>query len=468
MPSGTTQRLAEFLVNTTFEDIPVRVRNIAKHSALDTFGVAMAGTLEDSSKIITGLVRKLGGSPEAGVIGQGFRTSAPYAGLANGTITNALDYDDCGLKVGHPSVLVLPTLASLGHKLHAPGKDILTAYILAVEVMGKVSLACNLATEKKIIQHYSFLGGFGAAAAAAKLLKLDARATRTAFAVAVNMAAGLTAISQGSWLSPCKAGNAAYNGILATLLAQESAGISPGPKLDVVEMKGGLCDSFVGPGNYDLDMMTANLGDPYYIESPGITVKKYPSCFITHRALDAVLQLVGENHLSPEDIAGVEVGMNKKAERVLAFPRPASGYEGKFSMPYCVASAIVDGKVNLATFTDEKLNRPQVKQMMARVSTTYPDLPIFAGLSDIDISEAPPLGNPITVRLKNGKSYSTRVDVPKGSPEAPLSDNELVAKYSECARVVLPPEDIRRTADLILNLEKVGDFGEIMDILCHL
>lgn len=461
MTLETTQKLAEFLVNTGYEDIPERVRNIAKRTALDTLGVALAGSQETCSKTITGFIRKAGGIPEAGIIGKGLRTYAPHAGLANGIMAWALDYNDGGIKITHPSALAFPAAITLGDKLRASGKELLTAYILAMEVQGKVAMGCDLGADHKGISHFSFLGGLGSAAAASRLLKLDVDRTRIAFGIVSNLASGLQSATHGTWLSPTTAGNVAHNGILAALMSQEGFPANP----CIVESKGGLCDTFVGQGNYNPEVMTRELGNPFYMESPGITIKKYPSCFLTHRAIEAVLQMVQQHHISQGDVAEIEVGITKRGLTVLAYPEPNTGDQGRFSMPYCMASAILDRKINLDTFSDDKVHQPARKELMRKVRLSYPELPIFSGMSQVDPAH-PPVGNPVTIRLKDGRSYSARVDVLKGGPEAPLTDKELIAKYYDCAKGVLSSQAIERSIELTLSLEKVDDFREVMDILC--
>lgn len=457
----TTQRLAEFLVNTTYEDIPGRVINIAKRTALDTSGVALAGSNETCSKAITGFLKKAGGAPEAGIIGKGFRTYAPHAGLANGIMAWALDYNDGGIKITHPSALAFPAAITLGDKLRASGKEILTAYILALEVQGKVAMGCDLGAGHKSISHFSFLGGLGSAAAASRLLKLDADRTRFAFGIVANLASGLQSAAHGTWLSPTTAGNVAHNGILAALMSQEGFPANP----SIIESEGGLCDTFVGEGNYNIELMTRDLGSPFYMEFPGITIKKYPSCFLTHRAIEAVLHLVHQHHIAHSDVAEVEVGITRRGLTVLAYPEPDTGDQGRFSMPYCMASAILDRKINLDTFSDDKVRQPARKELMSKVRLSYPDLPIFSGMSQVDPAH-PPVGNPVTIRLKDGRTYSARVDILKGGPEAPLTDRELIDKYRDCAKGVLSSQAIERSVELMLNLEGVSDFREVMDILC--
>ena len=379
--------------------------------------------------------------------------------MANGSIAHALDYDDCGVKIGHPSVLVLPALLSLGDHLGASGQDILTAYIVGLEVEGKLALHADFKLMQARLNHQTWYGSIGSAAACAKLLRLDVAKTRMALGIAANFACGLSA-NHGSMAGAMAAGNACRNGVIAALMAQ--AGITANS--NIIEAKNGFYDTLVGPDHYDAERMADGLGNPFYIESPGIGLKKYPSCYHTHRALDGVFQLLGEHRLSDKNIAEVEVGTSERAMRVLAFSEPATPYQAKFSMPYCIAAAVVDHQVTLDTFTSHKFEDRNIVETRKKVRLSFPDVPIWPGLADVG-PDTEFVGNPVTIRTTDGRSYSARVDIPRGDPALPLTDDELLEKYRDCARSQLRPDDIERSVDLVLGLETVADIGTLMAIL---
>jgi 2-methylcitrate dehydratase PrpD len=316
---GATEKIARFVVDTGYKDIPRDAVEKSKRTALDCLGAALAGVVEPVSQVITGYVTKLGGPPQASVFGAGVNVSVQDAALANGVIAHALDYDDCGVKIGHPSVLVLPAVLSLGEHLGASGQDILTAYILGLEVEGKMALHADFKLMQARLNHQTWYGSIGAAAACAKLLRLDVAKTRMALGIAGNFACGLSA-NHGSMAGAMAAGNACRNGVTAAPMAQEGVTANP----NIIEAKNGFYDSLVGRDHYDAERMAENLGKPFYIESPGVGLKKYPSCYHTHRELDGVFQLLGEHRLSDKDIAEIEVGTSERAMRVLAFSEPVT------------------------------------------------------------------------------------------------------------------------------------------------
>lgn len=456
---AATEKMARFIVDIGYADIPRVAVEKAKRTGLDCVGAALAGVTEPVSQTITGYVTKLGGPAQASVFGAGIKISVQDAALANGCISHALDYDDCGVKIGHPSVLVLPAVLSLGEHLGASGRDILAAYIVGLEVEGKLALHADFKLMQARLNHQTWYGSIGAAAACAKLLRLDVAKTRMALGIAGNSACGLSA-NHGSMAGAMAAGNACHNGVTAALMAQ--VGVTANP--NIIEAKNGFYDTLVGPGHYDAERMADGLGKPFYIESPGIGLKKYPSCYHTHRPLDGVFQLLGEHRLSDKDIAEVDVGTSERAMRVLAFTEPATPYQAKFSMPYCIAAAVVDRQVTLETFTDRKFEDRNIVETRKKVHLSFPDVPIWPGLADVG-PDTEFVGNPVTIKTTDGRSYSARVDIPRGDPALPLSDDELLAKYRDCARSQLRADDIERSVGVVLGLERVMDIGALMATL---
>ena len=456
---GATEKIAGFIVDTDYRNLPREVVEKAKRSALDCIGASLAGISEPVSQTVTSYVSKLGGAPQASVYGAGVKVAVADAALANGSIAHALDYDDCGVKIGHPSVLVLPAVLSLGEHLGASGRDLLAAYIVGLEVEGKLALHADFKLMQARLNHQTWYGSIGAAAACAKLLKLDVAKTRMALGIAANFACGLSA-NHGSMAGAMAAGNACRNGIIAALMTQE--GITA--NANIIEAKNGFYDTLVGPGHYDAERMADGLGKPFYIESPGISLKMYPSCYHTHRALDGVFQLINEHRLDDKNIAAVDVGTSERALRVLAFSEPATPYQAKFSMPHCIAAAVVDHEVTLETFTDHKLNDRNIVAARKKVQLSFPNVPIWPGLADVG-PDTEFVGNPVTIKTTDGRSLSARVDIPRGDASLPLSDDELLRKYRDCAHAQLSQENIERSVGLVRDLETVEDVGTLLGLL---
>jgi 2-methylcitrate dehydratase len=170
-----------------------------------------------------------------------------------------------------------------------------------------------------------------------------------------------------------------------------------------------------------------------------------------------------EHRLDHEDIAAVDVGTSQRAMRVLAFSDPATPYQAKYSMPHCIAAAMVDRRVSLETFTGGKLQDREILAARTKISLSFPDLPIWPGLADVG-PETEFVGNPVTIRTADGRTHSARVDIPRGDPALPLSDEELVTKYRECAGAVLGPGDAEQSMKLLLGLEAVENIRRLMAV----
>ena len=283
------------------------------------------------------------------------------------------------MKIGHPSVLVLPAVLSLGEHLGASGQDLLAAYIVGLEVEGKLALHADFKLMQARLNHQTWYGSIGAAAACAKLLRLDVAKTRMALGIAANFACGLSA-NHGSMAGAMAAGNACRNGVIAALMAQE--GITANP--DIIEAKNGFYDTLVGPGHYDAERMADGLGKPFYIESPGIGLKIYPSCYHTHRALDGVFQLLDEHRLSDKDIAAVDVGTSERAIACARLLRAGHAVPGQ--VQHAVLHRRRGGRSSGDTrrlSQSRSSNDRNIVEARKKVQLSFPDVPIWPGLADV-------------------------------------------------------------------------------------
>ncbi|MFC1864667.1 MmgE/PrpD family protein [Chloroflexota bacterium] len=447
---GTTEQIARFIVETRYAGIPAEAVRLAKDAILDGLGVTLAGSIETAGKIITQYVREVGGASQAGVIGGGFKTSAPQAALANGTMAHALDYDDVlWLMGGHPTVPVLPVVLALGEMYHCSGRDVLEAYIVGVEVEARIGSGIGS-------RHYAVgwhstatLGTLGATAAAARMLGLSVPETRMALGIAASEAGGLRQ-NFGTMTKPFHAGNAARNGLVAAMLAQKGFTADE----NILENPFGFCFVLGGEGEYSLEMMTKSLGDPFAVVNPGLDMKPYPCCRITHRCIDAILHIIEEYHPAVAEVAGVECQTSLDSPQVLIHHQPRTALEGKFSMEYCMARALLDGEIQMAQFTEEKVLDPRAQELLQRVKYVH-----------AESVEGRLLPEVVTVRLRDGRQHSHEVLIAKGAPENPLTTEELMAKYRDCACLVFPLEATERSLELVSHLEEIKDIAELADLL---
>jgi 2-methylcitrate dehydratase PrpD len=443
------ERLARFVAEA--ESIPEDALHQAKRSALDTLGVALAGSCEESARAVAGWLREQGGRPEAVVLGRAFRLPAADAALANGTAAHALDFDDVSLPMrGHPSAPLLPAVLATAESVGSSGRDLLTAFVLGFEVQAKLGRAVGASHYALGWHATSTLGTLGAAAGCARLLRLDAGRTWMALGVAASLASGLQQ-NFGSMTKPLHAGWAARSGVVAAQFAAR------GFSADAAALDGpaGFLHAMSGGAEPDLTPLDA-LGGPFEIVSPGVGVKLYPCCYATHRAIDAVLELRSAHGIAVANVAEVRVEVNRGGLLPLRREPPATGLEAKFSLEYCLAAALTDGAVGLPSFTDEAVLRPAMRELMAKVSASE-------GAEAADF----PVGGCAEVRivLRNGTEHGRRVDVPRGDPSRPLSWEDMAAKFRDCAALALPAERVEGALRLTEGLDGLDNVGRLTEAL---
>jgi 2-methylcitrate dehydratase PrpD len=455
-----TRQLARFVVETDYRKLPSEAVAAAKRSILDCVGVTIAGSLEPAGRLVANLIRKTSGNPEAAVVGMGFRTSSANAALANGTMAHALDYDDVSTTAsGHPiplhlTTVLLPVLLALGEEQKASGREIITAYVLGYEAASRLANAMSTDYGDQLGWHPTApLGTVSAAAAAARLLKLNELQTATALGIAASQAAGLRQ-NFGTMVKPFHAGNAAKSGIISALLAKEGFTAAP----DALEGQFGFCHAFSGGRGYDVNKIVERLGEPFQVVSPGPAIKLYPCCGSTHGALDALFTLLKKHEIETERVSAVEVSVPFDPPRSLIYDNPKTGLEGKFSIQYCLAAALVDRKVNQQTFTTEQVQRPEIRKLFDRIKMFRP--PEMKGRPSW---ESPKYA--VTVKMDNGKTYSEQGKVPFIAPIRIPTKHELTEKYRNCASLVLSSGHVDESLELLEHLEKLKDISRLSEIL---
>jgi 2-methylcitrate dehydratase PrpD len=447
---SVTKKIADFIVKANFSDFPEEAVKNASVAIMDCTGVALAGTLEPCTKIAMDWVQETGGSPECGLPSNNHRTSAPASALVWGTAAHALDFDDVLISLsGHPSVTLVPVIFSLGRKYNANGRRILEAYIVGLDVEGKLGRAAARAQYAAGWHATSTLGSLGAAAAAAKIMGLNAEKTVMAIGIAASLASGLRQ-NFGTMTKPLHAGIAAQNGVTAAMLAARGFTADA----SIIEAQFGFANVFCGPGRHDLGQATKGLGLSWEALDPGITRKKYPCCAFTHRSIDAILKIREENRIEADQVDSILCKYDRQGMQVLIHSRPKTGLEGKFSMQYCLAKALCQGKLDLDDFTDAAVAEPSIRDYLHRVIVE--ELPESKPEAQVSIVE---------VKCKNGQVYSCRVDAPRGAPGNPMSWSEISGKYRVCAGMVLSPGIVDRTLGLFEKMEDLESVSLLLDLI---
>lgn len=453
-----TGKASHFVAETAAEDIPQDAISAARLGITDFIGVALAGSKEKQSEIIMDYARKMGGVPQASIIGGGFKTSPYLAAMVNGTIGHALDYDDMAVSlIGHPSVFLAPAILAVGEGIEASGQDILDAYVVGYET------ACYVAGPV-LHSHYvqgwhstATFGSLGATAAIAWLLKLNPHQVKMALGIAASLAGGLRQ-NFGTMTKPLHAGKAAANGIQAVLLAQ--AGFTADD--NIIEAPLGFAKVFGHGGEVDWVKASENLGKTFLITSPvGLSIKPYPSCGFAHCAIDAALYIKEEHEVNAEDIAEVELGVSPFDKQILIHHRPRTGLEGKFSLEYTVARALLCRELRLKHFTNEAVAELKVKSLMEKMKWVekYP-MPVMGTPDGFGIKS-------VTVKLKDGREYGKEVIIAKGMPRNPLRLDEFNSKYRDCACTMLSEEDVEKSLSVLSHLQQVKNIKGVIEIIAR-
>ena len=450
-----TARLAEFIVKTRYEDIPHEVLRLAKHSFLDTLGVALGGVQERAPQLLARYVKEQGGTPTATVLAQGFKTNAPNAALVNGTAADILGWSDISvIQMTHPSVSICPAVWTLGEQSKATGKKALLAHIIGVEVANKIGAGIRPGFQLKGWHPLAVLNTFGAAAAAGKLLDLDVGTTANALGIAGAEASGIRA-AMGTMSKAYGAGRSARDGIVSAQLA----GMGYTGPANVIEARDGFLQTF-GDGASGEGILE-QLGNPFEFSAPGITLKKFPACTRSHNGIQAVLNLRNKHGLAPDTVESIECLVTPAVVDYLKFSNPKSRFESKYSMEFCVATALRDGKVANASFSDDKVADPELASIMKRVKMSV--WPEYAkhGYNP----PRAPYGCLVKITLKGGQEISEQVDKGPWEPETPPSWEDLVDKYRGSAETVLSKAQSDRSIDMVHNLERLADIGELMALV---
>ena len=446
---GLTQEIAGYVAQARFRDIPEDIVQLARGFILDGLGVALAGSTDECSRIVQAQIRHMGARKESSILGTTLAAPVPKAALANGVAAHAMDYDDTQLSTSkeavyglltHPTTPVLAAALAVGEKSKISGEELLLSYVLGVEVECRIADAINPHHYQSGFHSTATMGGLGAAMAAGKILRLKEEQLIRTLGIAASMASGLRE-NFGTMTKPLHAGRAAENGVTAAMLAQDGFTSAT----NILEARRGFFNAMAG--GYDERKISGRLGRPYFMKEPGISVKPYPSGSLSHPAQDLILDLVRQHDLRAHDIEHIEVGTNSNVPNALIYPMPKNALEGKFSIPFCMAIAVIERKAGIAQFQDRKVRDKKVIEMMKRVTLSVDDELEKLGYDKVRAR--------VRVRLKSGRVIEGRYDVARGHPEKPMSWAELADKFRDCAELVLPRKNAEETIQLVACIEQL-------------
>jgi 2-methylcitrate dehydratase PrpD len=439
--TNLTQVLAHKSAAFEYEDLPRGAHELARQCILDYFGVALAGAGDELVRLLLDEVIEACGAPQASVIGHQTRLPVLSAALVNGAAGHALDYDDVNMAMpGHPSVAILPGLLALAELRQSSGREVITAFVAGYETACRIGAALQPGHYNLGFHSTGTVGAFGAAAACARLLGLDAEATAMALGIAGTQAAGLKS-QFGTMCKPFHAGKAAQNGLLAARLA--ARGFSS--RADIIECVQGFALAHGPDFSPEAALATPEAGLHLFAN----LFKYHAACYLTHAPIECARRLREQHRLTPEAIAGITLRLDASCERVCNIPSPVDGLQSKFSLRQTVAMALAGvNTASLGGYSAENARDPALIGLRERI--------------EIDWQESwPQTLSELEIELADGNRLTARYDA--GIPAADVADQgrRLATKFDALAVPSLGAPRTRELRETIAGLDHLADVAEL-------
>jgi 2-methylcitrate dehydratase PrpD len=444
-----TGTLAKFAIETKATAIPDAILAGARNALMDTLGVALAGTAEPAAQIAARWVAELGARSQATVWGRSLASSAAEAAFANGVASHALDFDDSHPSLrGHPSSTMIPAALAAGEVSGAPGEEILAAYAVGLEIAGKLGRAFGPGHYMRGWHSTATIGVLSSTLVAARLAGLDVPALQTAWGLAASQMSGLVR-NFGTMTKPFHAGNAARCGVLSVWMVRHGFTADGA----IFDGRNSMFDTYAGDDGLPIQELVGQLGQTWEIAEPGVYVKRWPCCYSNHRAVGGLFELMERHALRADEVAEVAVGFLPGTDTALVSHDPQTALEGKFSIEYVAAAVLLDRELTLETFTEAKVQRQPIRELMRKVRRyAIADDKIYSGISGY---------TDVAVATSRGR-FELRVDRVPGSPAWPLTDADRVAKFLDCAARVLGADRAGHLLKLCQECRALPDIRELV------
>jgi 2-methylcitrate dehydratase PrpD len=444
MSVNLTALLSDYIYEQTYSKLSGADIEKVKLCFLDWVAVTLAGSREPVSEINYNLIESLGGKTQATLLGRDLKTNLLFAALMNATGAHALDYDDVHLdSSGHPSAPVIPALLALAEWKGLSGKEFINAFVVGVQVFFSVG-AGNMPLHYQEGWHNTgTVGHIAAAAAAAKLLNLDKVKIANAVGTAVTQSAGLQNVF-GTMGKPFNAGKAAMDGLLAALLAERGF---TGPA-DALGGENGFFAVFSSKA--DPSAMGKALIEKNFLK--GVTFKRYPSCFASHTAIDCMLSLKSQHDINPEDILEIEGVVYPKCLDIAALAEPKTGLEGKFSVQFCLALALMDGKLAPDSFEDAKINHPPLRHIMKKIKLT--------GDPAYDKGRA----SKVIIKFKNSKRIQKKIILSELMEDSVRIKADVAKKFKAITDELMSARKADHLLNTIESMEHIENMADIVKL----
>jgi 2-methylcitrate dehydratase PrpD len=440
---SATQQLVSFAATTRFEDLPAAVIRESKRCILDFLGVAIGAANDEAPRIALDTVCELGGSPQATIVAYGTRTSVMHAALIDGILSHVLDFDDTHIPtILHPTGPLMAAGFPIAEWKGRSGRDLIAAHALGFEVEARASLALYPEHYDRGWHMTGTTGTLGAAVSAGRLLELNAAQMLHAVGIAATQAAGHRE-QFGAMTKSLHSGKAASNGLLSALFA--SRGYTAAD--ESLEGRRGMFH--VMSTKADVAELTAELGQRWEIFRNGF--KPYSCGVVTHPGIDAVRRLGTQHGVRPDQVERIDLQVHPLVLELTGKTDPRTGLEGKFSIAFATAIALIEGTARQRQFTDEKVRRPDVMALRDRVHPT----------ADPALSHTEAIA---TAHLKDGRPFREHVTAATGTPENPISDAELREKFLDLVEPVIGLSAGERLAEAVSRLESLDNVADLLPL----
>jgi len=448
-PPAITAELAAFVADLRYDDLPRELVQVARRHVLDSLGVIAAGAHEPPARIALAHARILGSRADA--------LAAPLVAFVLGVRGHVLDYDDTQLAtrpagvyglLTHPSVPVLAAALATGAASGASGADVFTAFVAGTEAECRIADAIAPRHYQDGFHSSGTVGTLGATLAATRVLGLDVATTCTALGIGASSAAGLRE-NFGTMTKSLHVGRAAQHGVEAAYLAR--AGWTAAN--DILEARRGFFQA--AGGGFDPALIDGRLGRPWYYLEPGVSIKPSPSGSLTHPAMWVFGELIRTHDLRPEQVVSVRVGTNSSHPNALIHHRPRDPLAAKFSMEYALATLLARRRGGLAEYDDPAaVLSDEVQALIPKIDFGVDPIAEAAGFHRMLAR--------ITVTTNDGRTLFAEGDAGRGHPANPMSDDEVAAKFTDCARWGGLADDGTALRALVDCFEALGDVAPLL------
>lgn len=452
-----SEELVRFTRDLQVKYVPEEVREAGKLHLLDALGIGIGSARADFAGGIIKTVRKQGGvGGSSSIFCTEGKFSPAWAALANGTLIHGYDYDDTHTdSITHVSACIVPTTLAAGEAEAASGEECLAAALIGWETMIRIGMAAPGRFHDRGFHATGVCGAFAATLVAGRLMKLSGEQLVNALGIAGSFASGIFEyLENGSWVKRVHPGWAAHSGIVAATMAKHGY---TGPRT-VFEGRFGFFRTHLGDDGWDTGEVTRTLGQTW--ETPNISFKPYPCCHYTHAFIDAALMLKEKYNLNCEEITNITCKIAPGQIPIVCAPEemklnPKTDYDAKFSLQFCVASALAEGKINILTFQDENIRNNKVLELAQKV--TFEE--------DLSSSFPKYFSGKVNITLLDGKELNQDLPYNRGSRAWLLTREEIVQKFSDNASLVLSREQSENILKAVEKIERLDDIGELTRLL---